>query len=99
MVKIESEFDLEHVIKASRITGKRARVLLKITPNIDPTVNSRLSSDLAMSKIGIQNSQIQGFLKRLRNCTNFVELLGINCYIGQNIKDVSVLRDAVIHMY
>ena len=37
-VNIDSEFDLENIVSASRITGKRVNVLLRINPDVDPQV-------------------------------------------------------------
>lgn len=37
-VNIDSEFDLENIIEASRIAGKKVNVLLRINPDVDPQV-------------------------------------------------------------
>ena len=55
LVNIDSEFDLEHIIFASKYTGQRARTLLRINPDIDPKVHPYVSTGIANSKFGIQN--------------------------------------------
>lgn len=37
-VNIDSEFDLENIVMAARITGKQVKVLLRINPDVDPQV-------------------------------------------------------------
>lgn len=37
-VNIDSEFDLENIVAASRISGKKVNVLLRINPDVDPQV-------------------------------------------------------------
>lgn len=37
-VNIDSEFDLEHIVRAARDTGKKVPVLLRINPDVDPQV-------------------------------------------------------------
>lgn len=37
-VNIDSEFDLENIVAAARISGKRVNVLLRINPDVDPQV-------------------------------------------------------------
>lgn len=37
-VNIDSEFDLENIVAAARIAGKRVNVLLRINPDVDPQV-------------------------------------------------------------
>lgn len=42
-VNVDSEFDLENIIKAARIPGKKVNVLLRINPDVDPQVYSSSS--------------------------------------------------------
>lgn len=37
-VNIDSEFDLENIVTAARVAGKKIRVLLRINPDVDPQV-------------------------------------------------------------
>lgn len=37
-VNVDSEFDLENIVTASRIAGKKVNVLLRINPDVDPQV-------------------------------------------------------------
>jgi len=37
-VNVDSEFDLENIVRAARATGKRVPVLLRINPDVDPQV-------------------------------------------------------------
>lgn len=37
-VNIDSEFDLENIVTAARIAGKKVPVLLRINPDVDPQV-------------------------------------------------------------
>jgi len=37
-VNVDSEFDLNNIVEASRISGKQVNVLLRINPDVDPQV-------------------------------------------------------------
>ncbi|RWW13706.1 hypothetical protein GW17_00022567 [Ensete ventricosum] len=37
-VNVDSEFDLENIVIAARVVGKRVPVLLRINPDVDPQV-------------------------------------------------------------
>ena len=37
-VNVDSEFDLENIVRAARATGKKVPVLLRINPDVDPQV-------------------------------------------------------------
>lgn len=39
-VNVDSEFDLENIVAAARIAGKKVNVLLRINPDVDPQVCS-----------------------------------------------------------
>lgn len=39
-VNIDSEFDLENIVAAARISGNKVNVLLRINPDVDPQVSS-----------------------------------------------------------
>lgn len=42
-VNIDSEFDLDNIVSAARIAGKKVNVLLRINPDVDPQVCDSLS--------------------------------------------------------
>ena len=62
LVNIDSEFDLEHIIQAAKNTGKKARAMLRINPDVDPKVHAYVSTGMASSKFGINNSKIGDYL-------------------------------------
>lgn len=37
-VNVDSEFDLENIVAAARIAGRKVNVLLRINPDVDPQV-------------------------------------------------------------
>ena len=37
-LNVDSEFDLENIVIAARVAGKRVPVLLRINPDVDPQV-------------------------------------------------------------
>lgn len=55
LINIDSEFDLYHIIAASKIVGKKARTMLRINPDVDPKVHAYVSVGMASSKFGINN--------------------------------------------
>jgi diaminopimelate decarboxylase len=98
MVNIDSEFDLEHIILAAQQNCKKARTILRINPDIDPKVHPYVSTGLASSKFGIQNKLLPQYLERIRECSEYVSLVGIHCHLGSTIKEVGIFRDAALMM-
>ncbi|GAU41405.1 hypothetical protein TSUD_244900 [Trifolium subterraneum] len=59
-VNIDSEFDLENIVAAARIAGKRVNVLLRINPDVDPQVD--IFRDAATIMVNyIDEIRAQGF--------------------------------------
>eukprot|EP00177_Eucheuma_denticulatum_P003082 GFKZ01005561.1.p2 GENE.GFKZ01005561.1~~GFKZ01005561.1.p2 ORF type:complete len:521 (-),score=74.54 GFKZ01005561.1:3100-4527(-) len=93
LVNIDSEFDLEHIAYAAKKVGKRANVLIRINPDVDPQVHPYVSTGLASSKFGIRNSHLQWFLDRIKE-EDVLELVGVHCHLGSTIKKVDIFKDA-----
>lgn len=93
LVNIDSEFDLEHIANAAKKVGKRANVLIRINPDVDPQVHPYVSTGLASSKFGIRNSHLQWFLDRIKE-EDVLELVGVHCHLGSTIKKVDIFKDA-----
>lgn len=94
MVNIDSEFDLEHIRKAASETGKRAKVTLRINPDIDPQVHPYIATGFKNSKFGIMNEKLDWYLAKIRTYPE-LELIGVHCHLGSTIKRVSVFQDAM----
>ena len=94
LINIDSEFDLEHIAKAAKDTGKKANVLIRINPDVDPQVHPYVSTGLASSKFGIRNSHLQWFLDRIKEESDFMSLAGVHCHLGSTIKKVDIFKDA-----
>lgn len=50
-VNIDSEFDLENIIDASRVAGKKVNVLLRINPDVDPQVSTVQTVQILLTSI------------------------------------------------
>lgn len=72
--------------------------MLRINPDVDPKVHAYVSTGMASSKFGINNSKIGEYLQKIRDNSSNVELLGVHCHIGSTIKDVTIFRDAALKM-
>jgi|TARA_B110000305_G_C19400184_1_gene619714 diaminopimelate decarboxylase len=93
LVNIDSEFDLQNIIYASKTVGIQARTLLRVNPDVDPEVHPYVSTGLANSKFGIQNQLLSKYLQKIRENDDCIKLLGVHCHIGSTIKDVNIFRD------
>jgi diaminopimelate decarboxylase len=98
LINIDSEFDIENILAAAKREGRRARVLLRINPDIDPQVHPYVSTGLATSKFGIRTNHLGWFLDQIKQHEALVELVGVHSHLGSTIKKVELFRDNVVTM-
>lgn len=93
-VNVDSEFDLENIVTAARVAGKRVPVLLRINPDVDPQVHPYVATGNKNSKFGIRNEKLQWFLDAVKSHPKELELVGAHCHLGSTITKVDIFRDA-----
>ncbi|KAI8533017.1 hypothetical protein RHMOL_Rhmol11G0263600 [Rhododendron molle] len=97
-VNIDSEFDLDNIVSAARIAGKKVNVLLRINPDVDPQVHAYVATGNKNSKFGIRNEKLQWFLDAVKAQPNELKLVGAHCHLGSTITKVDIFRDAAVLM-
>ncbi|CAL9103284.1 unnamed protein product [Musa acuminata var. zebrina] len=97
-VNVDSEFDLENIVTAARVVGKRVPVLLRINPDVDPQVHPYVATGNKTSKFGIRNEKLQWFLDAVKTYSSEINLVGVHCHLGSTITKVDIFRDAAILM-
>ncbi|KAL3538990.1 hypothetical protein ACH5RR_002356 [Cinchona calisaya] len=97
-VNIDSEFDLENIVTAARLAGKKVNVLLRINPDVDPQVHPYVATGNKNSKFGIRNEKLQWFLDAVKAHPNELKLVGAHCHLGSTITKVDIFRDAAVLM-
>ncbi|KAA8536086.1 hypothetical protein F0562_028564 [Nyssa sinensis] len=97
-VNIDSEFDLDNIVAAARIAGKKVNVLLRINPDVDPQVHPYVATGNKSSKFGIRNEKLQWFLDAVKAHPDELKLVGAHCHLGSTITKVDIFRDAAVLM-
>jgi diaminopimelate decarboxylase len=94
LFNLESSQELEEI---NRIAGRlklKARVALRINPDIDPQTHPYISTGLRKNKFGIDIEQALADYRRARNLPH-LEVVGVACHIGSQITQVSPFVDAL----
>jgi diaminopimelate decarboxylase len=94
LFNMESSQELEEI---NRIAGRlklKARVGLRINPDIDPQTHPYISTGLRKNKFGIDIEQALADYRRARNLPH-LEVLGVACHIGSQITQVAPFVDAL----
>ena len=93
-INIESEQELARVSRIASRVRRRARVALRINPEVDAKTHPYISTGLKQSKFGIAHSEAERLCiqaSRLRP----IRLVGIGCHIGSQLTDSAPYAAAV----
>lgn len=90
---VESEQEIERIAAAARRLGQRARVALRVNPNIDPRSHPYISTGLKENKFGVDIRLAEEILGRARERPE-IEVAGVQCHIGSQISDLAPLQEA-----
>lgn len=97
MFNVESSEELHAIDEVSAELGRRARVALRINPDIDPKTHPYISTGLKKSKFGISAERAVGEFKTALSLKH-VEVVGVHKHIGSQLTDVAPFVDALKKM-
>jgi len=94
MFNVESAGELQQINEVAKTIGLRARVALRINPDIDPKTHPYISTGLKKSKFGIAADQAMNEFA-LASQLSHIEVVGVHCHIGSQLTQVAPFVDAI----
>ncbi len=94
MFNVESLPELHLVNAVAGEMGARARIALRVNPNVDPKTHPYISTGLKKSKFGIDIAQAEEAFALTRSLRH-VEVVGVHQHIGSQITAVGPFVDAI----
>lgn len=94
MFNVESSQELSLLNEVAGKTGRRARIALRVNPDVDPKTHPYISTGLKKNKFGIP---IDSALDEYRRAAGLphLDVAGVDCHIGSQLTEVSPFVDAV----
>ncbi len=94
MFNVESSAELRTIDQVAGELGRRARVALRINPDIDPKTHPYISTGLKKSKFGIAAERaLEEF--RLASSLPHIEVVGVHKHIGSQLTQLTPFVDAL----
>jgi diaminopimelate decarboxylase len=87
----ESREELQVIDQLAGEAGRKARVALRINPDVDPHTHRHISTGQADSKFGISYKEIEQVAEELGGYAN-LEFQGLHFHIGSQITDMRVFE-------
>jgi diaminopimelate decarboxylase len=94
MFNVESEEELTMLDQRAQALGTRARMALRVNPDVDPLTHPYIATGLKKSKFGIAMSQAVELYVRAKEMKG-LEPVGLDCHIGSQLTDLSPFLDAI----
>lgn len=94
MFNVESSAELRAIDDVAAEMGRKARVALRINPDIDPKTHPYISTGLKKSKFGISADRALDEYK-LASALPHIEVVGVHKHIGSQLTEVAPFVDAL----
>jgi len=94
---VESASELERLAGLAKQEGVIAPVSLRINPDVDAVTHPYISTGLRENKFGIGMQDALAVYARAAELPS-IEVLGIDCHIGSQLKRIDPYRDAIRHL-
>jgi diaminopimelate decarboxylase len=90
---VESEAELDVLNEVASAAGQRARISIRINPNVDPKTHPYISTGLKGNKFGIAHDRAVHAYRHAAQLPG-LDVVGIDCHIGSQITEMSPYLDA-----
>ncbi len=94
MFNIESTQELEAIDARAAALGRRARIALRVNPDVDPKTHPYISTGLKKNKFGVDIDNAVKSYQQARSMEH-VDVQGVSCHIGSQLTDISPFVDAL----
>lgn len=92
-INAESASELDRIDAMAQAQGTRARVALRVNPNVDAQSHPHISTGLTRNKFGVPIGEVRDIL-RARRDRKGLQIAGIHLHIGSQITSLEPLRTA-----
>ena len=94
---LESIAELEMVERVAASMGRRARISVRVNPDVDPKTHPYISTGLKSNKFGVAYADTLPLYRRAA-AMEHIEIVGIDCHIGSRISELAPYREAADRM-
>lgn len=97
LFNVESEAELLTIEEECAATGKKARIALRVNPEVDPRTHPYIATGLREAKFGISPDKALALYRRAREM-EMVEPAGIDCHIGSQLTQTAPFVEAMTRL-
>jgi diaminopimelate decarboxylase len=94
---VESEEELHALDHVARGAGKRARIALRVNPDVDPETHPYISTGLKQNKFGVAMTEARTIL-RAASKLGGLEISGVDFHIGSQLIKTTPFTDSIARL-
>jgi diaminopimelate decarboxylase len=94
LFNVESASELEHLDRLASRHGKRARIALRVNPDVDAETHEHVATGRAFDKFGIPVDEALSLAERVGEYRS-VDLIGVHQHIGSQITKLAPFTESV----
>lgn len=94
MFNVESSQELQVINTCAEKLGKKARIALRVNPDVDPETHPHISTGLKKNKFGIDIGRSRGEYRKAKKLAN-IDIKGVSCHIGSQVTKISPFIDTL----
>ena len=92
-INLESEAEMDRVEEIAKSLDKKARISIRVNPDIDPKTHPYISTGLSENKFGVDIESAKKMYLRA-NKSHYLEPVGIHFHIGSQLTDIEPIKEA-----
>lgn len=94
MFNIESTQELEAISQRAVALGRRARIALRVNPDVDPKTHPYITTGMEKNKFGVAMDEALESYRRAAELPS-VDVVGVDCHIGSQLTELQPFVDAL----
>ncbi|MCC6140427.1 MAG: diaminopimelate decarboxylase [Nitrospira sp.] len=94
MFNVESSAEIRAINDVAASIGKRARIALRINPDVDPKTHPYISTGMKKSKFGIAADRALEEYKMAASLSH-IDVVGVHAHIGSQLTEVTPFVDSL----
>ncbi|MGP1485174.1 MAG: diaminopimelate decarboxylase [Campylobacter sp.] len=93
MINLESEAEMYRLESVAQKLGKKARISIRVNPDVDAKTHPYISTGLNENKFGVDIQTARKMYLYAAN-SDFLQPIGIHSHVGSQLTDISPIIDA-----
>jgi diaminopimelate decarboxylase len=94
---VESEGELECIAEVAARMGQRARISVRVNPDVDAATHPYISTGLKENKFGVPVARARALYRRALTLPQ-LDVMGLDCHIGSQLTQTQPFTDAIARL-